>query len=95
MEDMEKKIDLNMDKVIDIVVDLIDKTYGALGYSGFKIHKIKPNTKEDIYYVYYSFIVRGEEKKTYYKFKVDIDRHKSLELKEIKKEEIFEDDNNK
>ncbi len=84
---------INASEIVDIIVGVLASSYGNLGYTGFKIHSIKPNGKKDTSIVKYSFIPRSETKeRIFYDARIDIRDKKLVEFKEIKETEL-EDDN--
>lgn len=77
-------------EVIETVIDVIVGSYGSLGYIGFRIHSIRPNCKENVYIVKYSFIPRDnkEGKRVFYEARVNIKDKNMFETKEIKEEDL-------
>lgn len=77
-------------EVIETVIDVIVGSYGSLGYLGFRIHSIKPNCKENVFIVKYSFIPRDnkEGKRFFYEARVNIKDKSMFETKEIQEEEL-------
>jgi len=79
-------------EVIETVIDVIIGSYGNLGYLDFKIHTIKPNCKENVYIVKYSFIPRNKDgKKIYYEARVNIKDKNVFESKEITEDDLSKD----
>lgn len=75
--------------VIKIVMRTVETTYGNLGFLSFRLHSIKPNTKENIFIIKYSFTPRGENKRIFYVGKVNIKKEDMFEVQEIKEEDLY------
>lgn len=79
--------------IIETIMQVLDASYGSLGYTAFKLHAIEPNASEDTYMVKYSFIPRSSEnKRIYYLAKINVKNKNLFQVKEIKEEDIFKDD---
>lgn len=81
------------DELIDKILGIVISSHGSLGFSQFRVHSIKPNNEENVYYVKYSFVPRGQAERIYYKLKANTTNLEVLSLEEIPKDKIFEDDN--
>ena len=84
--------DTSAKEVIETVIDIIVGSYGSLGYLGFKVHSIKPNSNENVCVVKYSFIPRENKggKRFFYEARVDIKNKNRFEAKEIQEEDLRE-----
>lgn len=87
---MEK---ISPNEVIETVLSVIETTYGNLGFLSFQLHSIKPNTKEGVYIIKYSFIPRGKDDgRIFYLGKVNINNKNIFEIEQIKKAEVYENE---
>lgn len=85
--------DTNPKQVIEMIMDILEVSYGNLGFLSFKLHSIAPNTDEDVFIIKYSFIPRSpENKRIYYAGKVNIKNKNIFRIKEIKEEDLEKDD---
>jgi len=77
-------------EVVETVIDVLVGSYGNLGYIDFKMHSIKPNCKESVYIVKYSFIPRNNKdgKRLYYETRINIKDKNMFESKEIDEKEL-------
>ena len=82
-------VEINPKQVIELIMEILEVTYGSLGYLNFRLHSIRPNTKEGVYIIKYSFVPRGSEiKRIFYKAKVNIKDKNIFELHDIKEEDL-------
>lgn len=80
---------INPKQVIELILEILELTYGSLGYLNFRIHSIKPNSKEDVYIIKYSFVPRSlDSKRLYYIGKVNIHDKNIFEIREVNEEEM-------
>lgn len=80
---------LTPQEVIDIVLGVVESTYGNLGFLSFRLHSIKKNSKETIYIIKYSFIPRSkEEQRIFYEAKVNVEDKNVFEIHEIKETDL-------
>jgi len=86
-------VDIEPKQIIEMIMDILEVSYGNLGYLSFRLHSINPNTDEDVYIIKYSFIPRSpENKRIYYAGKVNIKNKNMFKIKEIKEEDLQKDD---
>jgi len=84
---------LSPQEVVNVVVETIEATYGSLGFLSFRIHSIKPNSKEEVFIVKYSFVPRDKEReRMFYKGKINIKNKNIFEMHEIKEEDLAKED---
>lgn len=76
--------------VVETVIEVIVGSHGSLGYLGFRLHSIKPNNKENVFVVKYSFIPRDgkEGKRVFYEARINIKDKNIFQTKEINEEDI-------
>lgn len=84
-----KMADTNPKQVIELILEILEITYGSLGYLSFRFHSIKPNSKEEVYVIKYSLVPRSSEnKRIFYSARVNIKDKNVFEFHEIKEEEL-------
>lgn len=83
---------INTEQAIEIVMRVLEKIYGNLGFLAFRMHSIKPNHKDGVFIVKYSFIPREDNKtRLFYESRIDIKGRNLLEAKEISEPDLAKD----
>ena len=81
--------EINPKQVIELILEILELTYGSLGYLNFRIHSIKPNSKEGVYIIKYSFVPRSSDnKRLFYISNVNIKNRNIFEIKEVTEEQM-------
>jgi hypothetical protein len=76
------------------VIETVEATYGNLGFLSFRLHSLRPNHKDQVYVIRYSFVPREKEaKRIFYEGRVNIQTKNLNEIKEIKESDLSKDDN--
>lgn len=80
--------------VLRAVISAIETTHGNLGFIAFRLHSLKPNQKDNVFIIKYSFIPREKDTaRLFYKAKINIKTNNLYELEQIKEEDLTKDDN--